>query len=229
MENKQTYFDRLGSNFERFMDDYDVARRCHLVFDDLLKNIRLENKRVLEVGCGTGRISCEIIKREASLTVLDIGENLVRQVTEKYGCDGTVGDACGLPFENDSFDIVISSEWIEHTPHPAKAICEMCRVCKPGGIVCVTSPNKLWYPVLWLSLKLNVRKFRGIENRLFPKQAFAVMKQSKMNTIGLSGCHLWPFQLKLTRPILQWFDKTLGRYLFPFMINYGMRGTKESS
>lgn len=190
---KSLYFDSLGNDFERFMDDYDVFRRCCLIFKDLLKDISLEGKKVLEVGCGTGRISGEIVFRKANLTVLDIDENLVRQVAGKYDCDGIVGDACCLPFEDHSFDIVISSECIEHTPYPMRAIREMCRVCRPGGTVCVTSPSKLWYPILWASVKLKIRKFRGIENWLFPKQASFTMKQLNMNDIYLSGCHLWPF------------------------------------
>jgi ubiquinone/menaquinone biosynthesis C-methylase UbiE len=229
MVNNQTYFDDLGGNFERFMDDYDVCRRCHLIFNDLLKDTTFGDKKVLEVGCGTGRISNEIVERKTNLTVLDIGKNLVKQVSEKYGCEGIVGDACDLPFKDHFFDIVISSECIEHTSNPMRAVSEMCRVCKPGGTVCITSPNKLWYPVLWLSVILKIRKFRGVENWLFPAQASSVMKHSKMNNICLSGCHLWPFQLKIIRPISAWLDKRLGKYLFPFMINYGIRGTKDTS
>ncbi|MBN2102590.1 class I SAM-dependent methyltransferase [bacterium] len=223
---KERYFDELGDDFERFMDNYDVQRRCCLIFMDLLKDVDLKNKKVLEIGCGTGRISSEIVSRQAILTVVDIGENLVQYVSNKYHCEGIAADACKLPIEDNSFDIVISSECIEHTTNPVKAIHEMCRACKPGGIVCITSPNKLWYPILWLSIKLNIRKFKGIENWLFPRQASSAMKQSRMEGIQLSGCHLWPFQLKFTRPILQWCDNSLGRRLFPFMINYGIRGTK---
>jgi ubiquinone/menaquinone biosynthesis C-methylase UbiE len=229
MENQQTYFDHLGDDFEKLMDDYDVSRRCYLIFNQLLKDEDIEGKKVLEVGSGTGRISQEIVSRKADLTILDIGENLVRQVREKLSCKGAAGDACCLPFDSNSFEVVISSECIEHTLMPQKAIKEMCRVCRPGGIVCITSPNKLWYPVLWLSIKLNIRKFRGIENWLFSGQASSTMKQSKMSDIQLSGCHLWPFQLKFSRTVLRWFDKTMGRFLFPFMINYGIRGTKGPS
>ena len=143
MEKQQTYFDRLGDNFERLMDDYDVSRRCYLIFNQLLKDEDFEGKKVLEVGSGTGRISQEIFSRKADLTILDIGENLVRQVKEKLNCKGVVGDACCLPFDDNSFEVVISSECIEHTLTPQKAIEEMCRVCRPGGTVCVTSPNKL--------------------------------------------------------------------------------------
>ena len=225
---KEKYFDHLGDDFERFMDDYDVLCRCGLIFHSLLRDVDISNNKVLEVGCGTGRISCEIISRKADLTVLDIGENLVHKVTSKLGCQGVVGDACQLPFESGAFDVIISSECIEHTLYPVKAIQEMCRVCRPGGIVCFTSPNKLWYPILWLSVKTRIRCFRGIENWLFPYQAASAMKHSNIDNIRFSGCHLWPFQLKFTRPVLKWIDRIAGSYLYRMMINYGIRGTKKS-
>ncbi len=223
---KQYYFDSLGDDFEKFMDEYDVIRRQHLIFHDLLKDVCFENKEILEVGCGTGKITQMIVQRKAHVTALDISERLAQTVARKYNCQGVPGDACVLPFEDTSFDLVISSECIEHTLSPANAIAEMCRVCRPGGIVCLTTPNKLWYPVLWLSIKMGVRHFRGIENWLFPGQAGSVMKTSGLNDIIYSGCHLWPFQVRFTRPVLKWIDNTLGRRLYPAMINYGVRGTK---
>lgn len=181
---------------------------------------------VLEVGCGTGRISREITAKKANLTVLDIGERLVRQVKEKLNCNGVSGNACDLPFEDNSFDLVISSECIEHTMNPGKAIREMCRVCRKGGIVCITSPNKIWYPLLWLSVKMGIRKFKGTENWLSWRQADSIMRQSKMFDIRRSGCHAWPFQIKFTRPLLKWIDETGGPYLYPILINYGLKGVK---
>lgn len=209
------------------MDDYDVSQRCRLIFDQLLPKPDWQGKTVLEVGCGTGRISKELVARQTDLTVLDIGENLVEQVSATLKCKGMTGDACSLPFPDNSFDRVISSECIEHTLNPNAAIRQMCRVCRPGGVVCLTSPNKLWYPVLWLSVRTGIRKFRGIENWLFPFQAAAVMKQCGLSQIRISGCHLWPFQLTFTRPMLKWIDKSLARCLYPLMINYGLSGVKD--
>jgi ubiquinone/menaquinone biosynthesis C-methylase UbiE len=226
MENNKYYFDQLGDNFEKFMDDYDVSRRCCLIFDILLKEIDFNGKKVLEVGSGTGRISREILSRKADLTILDIGENLVQQVSKKLGCKGIAGDACALPFEDQTFDLVISSECIEHTENPLRAIQEMCRVCRKNGVVCITSPNKLWYPILWLSIKTGIRKFCGIENWLFPNQAQTTMKNAGMSDFGMAGCHLWPFQLKFSRGILKWIDTHLGKHLYGIMINYGIRGRK---
>lgn len=209
------------------MDLYDVRRRKELLFHILLKARELAGADTLEIGCGTGLFSEELAARKCNLTVLDIGPGLVDQVTGRLHCQGTVGDACCLPFPDGSFDYVISSECIEHTNDPKKAIAEMCRVCRPGGTVCFTTPNKVWYPVLWLSQKLNVRKFRGVENWIFPREAIRVMKKSGMGQIKAAGCHLWPFQVKFSRPLLTWIDRRFPGW-YRGMINFGVVGSKPA-
>ena len=220
-----TYFDGLGDDFDSKMSNYDVERRQVLIFEQLLGGGRLEGKAVLEVGCGTGRFSQRIVSLGGNLTVLDIGPNLVKAVSQRLSCRGVVGDTCKLPFDDESFDLVISSECIEHTHDPLAAIRQMCRVCRVGGAVCMTTPNKLWYPVLWLSQKLGIRKFAGPERWIWNSQASKVMKEAGMGELAISGCHLWPFQLRLTRPLLTRFDRS-GRQLYPLMINFGIVGRK---
>ena len=219
------YFDSLGDKFDTYMSDYDVDRRQFLIFSRLLNERRLEGLDVLEVGCGTGRFSEQMVKMGANLTVLDIGTNLVRKVSSRLSCKGVVADACNLPFEDNSFALVVSSECIEHTDNPIGAIREMCRVCRKGGSVCITSPNKVWYPVLVISQKLRLRKFCGTENWIFPHQAATTMREEAMSDVRLDGCHLWPFQLRFSRPALRRIDK-LGNWLYPFMINFGIIGCK---
>lgn len=226
-KDRQHYFDELGEKtFNEYMSQYDVSRRKYLIFSQLLKQISLDEKQVLEIGCGTGQFSQEIQRRSKSLTVLDIGPNLVKNVSATLGCIGLAGDATVLPFPDNSFTVVISSECIEHTPDPEAAIKEMCRVCKPGGYICFTTPNKLWYPLLLLSHLLGIRKFSGIENWIFPHRAKTFLKQNTMNNIKMSGCHLWPFQLKFTQSLLYRAD-IYGKWLYPFMINFGVVAQKR--
>jgi ubiquinone/menaquinone biosynthesis C-methylase UbiE len=226
-EKPVTYYDELGDTFEAYMSDYDVERRLDLIFSALLRGTRLDGQRVLEVGSGTGRISHVIVKRGGELTALDIGPRLVASVAGELRCDGIVGDALRLPFRDESFDCVLSSECVEHTPDPSQAIREMCRVCRPGGVVCLTTPNRVWYPMLVVAQKLRLRKFAGIENWLYPHQAAAVMRQQGMTAITLSGCHLWPFQIKPTRPLLRRLDRW-GSWLYPVMINFGLLARKRA-
>jgi len=49
-------------------------------------------------------------------------------------------DGKTIPFENDSFGLVISTQVLEHVPSPAMLIREMVRVLKPGGILILTLP-----------------------------------------------------------------------------------------
>ena len=51
------------------------------------------------------------------------------------------GDIFKLPFADNSIDIIVSSEVVEHLPDPMPAIQEMARVLKPGGYAMVTTPN----------------------------------------------------------------------------------------
>lgn len=227
MDNKsgEQYFNNLGEQFDAYMNLYDVEQRKWLVFESLLKGCPLNGKRVLEVGSGTGQFSKEIKKYDGDLTILDIGEDLVRSVYDDIVCSGIAGDACDLPFSDDSFDLVISSECIEHTNDPESAIQEMCRVCKVGGFVCITSPNRLWFPVLLLAQWSGLRKFSGIEHWVSPFKAIAIFKGMGMRDIKISGCHLLPFQLNIIQPILKKID-ILGRWLFPVMINFGIVAVK---
>lgn len=224
--NKTQYYDELGDKFEEYMSDYDVERRQALIFDRLLDSSTLRGVRVLEIGSGTGRFSRVITDFGGRLTILDIGPNLVTSVAGELQCDGIAGDTLYLPFDDDCFDAVISSECIEHTMVPDEAIREMCRVCRPNGLVCITTPNRLWYPVMRLAQKIGARKYAGIENWVSPGRAAKVMRTAGMHDIGINGCHLWPFQLKFTRPLLRRADH-LGKWLYPLMINFGIVGRKS--
>ena len=227
MIDHQKYFNNLGVHFDEYMSDYDVKQRKYLIFGHLLSNKVLKGNHVLEIGCGTGRFSNEIKKRGGLLTVLDIGPNLVSTVSEALNCSGTVGDACNLPFQDNSFDYIISSECIEHTLDPCGAIREMCRICRPGGYVCITTPNRLWYPLLLTAQQLGLRKFSGIEHWIFPLRAINIFKQNNMSDIHAGGCHLLPFQLKFLRPFLRRIDNMFGKWFFPVMINYGIIARKK--
>lgn len=52
------------------------------------------------------------------------------------------GEACSLPFHNNSLDYVASSHVLEHVSNPIKAICEWYRVLRPGGIMYVVVPDR---------------------------------------------------------------------------------------
>ena len=73
IDDKSKYFEEIGDDFDRLMNNYDVSRRMDLIFNRLLQNYNFNGKRVLEIGCGTGRFSSQIVEKGGILTVFDIG------------------------------------------------------------------------------------------------------------------------------------------------------------
>jgi 2-polyprenyl-6-hydroxyphenyl methylase/3-demethylubiquinone-9 3-methyltransferase len=217
------YFEEIGEDFQRFMSSYDVSRRISLI-GSLLPAERGQ-MTCLEVGCGTGIVSRFLGEMVGELTVVDISGVLARQVGESLNCRWGQQDACALSVPDGSYDLVVSSEVIEHTPDPQRALREMCRVLRPGGCLVVTTPNKLWYPVLWISEKLRLRHFAGNEIWLFPRCAVGLLRGEGMVVRGVSGCHLFPWHIPGSQSVLPLFDR-LGRVLYPAMINFGVSAVK---
>jgi SAM-dependent methyltransferase len=130
--------------------------------------------KVLDVACGTGNLSIPAAKLSADVTGLDIASNLIEQARARAAVEGLpatfdVGDAEALPYEDKSFDIVMSMFGAMFAPRPEITSREMKRVCKPGGAIAmanwtpngfaaevlkiaaryVTPPNEIPPPVLW--------------------------------------------------------------------------------
>ena len=103
------------------------------------------NSLVLEVGCGTGFTTAEIVKRvkEENVVALDLTpEQMVKSVSKFPNAKFVRGDAENLPFKDDTFDAAISAGSIEYWPNPLKGIKEMVRVTKSGGRIVILAPRK---------------------------------------------------------------------------------------
>jgi len=96
-------------------------------------------KKILEIGCGIGIDAMELIKRGGKVTGIDLSPQSIK-LAERYrdlnNYEGTfqLGNAEKLEFEKNFFDIIWSFGVLHHTPNIKKAIDEVYRVLKPGGI-----------------------------------------------------------------------------------------------
>jgi 2-polyprenyl-3-methyl-5-hydroxy-6-metoxy-1,4-benzoquinol methylase len=144
MNDKMYFYDKFANEFDSKMNMYDTNRRLDVFYNELLIE-NIEGKKLLDAGCGTGWFSKYAFDRKAIVTSMDVGENLLSQVAKKCDSERVVGSILEMPFEDNSFDIVVSSEVIEHTPDPLSAIVEIFRVLKPGGTVILSTPNRLWF------------------------------------------------------------------------------------
>jgi ubiquinone/menaquinone biosynthesis C-methylase UbiE len=103
--------------------------------------------RVLDVAAGTGNASLPAAQRGASVTASDLTPELLeagrrRAEAEGLALEWAEGDAEQLPFENGSFDVVMSSIGAMFAPHHQDVADELVRVCRPGGTIGLLS----WTP-----------------------------------------------------------------------------------
>jgi len=138
--------------------------------------------RILDVPCGTGRLSLHLLKRGYSVTGVDISKEMVRYIKKRLKKEGIynkiivkVEDAEKLSFPDNSFDAGVSLRLLGHTPpkNRLKILQELNRVCSKCLILtyysknCVQNilrkkrrikSNILWYPVTISEIDLELKK-----------------------------------------------------------------------
>lgn len=146
-----------------------------------LEDLDLQGKKVLDVGCGTGIISLLALKKGASkVTCGDISEYMLKLGREKaahqgYGSDRIEFrnlDAESLPFEDASFDVVISGMALGLLPDQAKAVKEMARVLQTGGQASVGAhgPEHYWEACDAYFRAVNKRYVLGYRLEFWPRK-----------------------------------------------------------
>jgi ubiquinone/menaquinone biosynthesis C-methylase UbiE len=111
--------------------------------------------KVLDVGCGPGSITVDFARYipDGAITGIEVEASPLEEGRKLADTEGIknvqfeVGDAQNLAYEDNTFDLVHSHQVLQHLPDPVKALSEMRRVVKPGGIVAArTSSISSIYP-----------------------------------------------------------------------------------
>ncbi len=227
MEKKGLFYDRFASEFDAKMNMYDTDKRLEVVFNRLFKGGELKGKRLLDAGSGTGWFSRKAVELGAKVTSLDVGENILNEVKKKCDTVRVVGDVTNLKFPDRSFDCIVSTEVIEHTPDPAKAIKEMSRVIKKGGVLALTVPNRAWHFAVVIGNALKLRPYEGFENWVRYGWLKKELEKNGFRVVEQFGFHALPF----VSPKLYGMIDRLDRYgkgpLGRFMVNIAVRAEKE--
>lgn len=223
MRRSELYYEELGDDFDRFMSDYDVERRAELIQRLLPDHVE---GPTLEVGCGTGAITRTYRDRVGELVVTDISGKLAKAVASAVGAQGQQQDATQLSFPDASFALVISSECVEHTPDPARAVGEMLRVLRPGGHLILTTPNRCWYPVVAAAQRLRIRRFQGNEVFLSIDALRAAVSAGGGELLRHTGCHLFPWQIPGSKPLLRRLDRRADT-LYRLMVNQAVLAVRR--
>lgn len=107
-------------------------------------------KIVLDIACGEGYGSALLADNSLSVYGVDISDEVVKHAAAKYQKDNLhylVGNCDSIPLPDESVDMVVSFETIEHHDKHDEMMQEIKRVLRPGGILLISSPDKFYYSV----------------------------------------------------------------------------------
>ncbi len=126
--------------------------------------------KILEVGCGVGDFALYLANQGADVTAVDFSPKAIEIAKTKSdrqnkSVDFRVADAQALSFADNSFDLLVSCECLEHVPVPKLAIAEFYRVLKPSGKLVLTTENYSNAMLLyWLACWLRKEPFNSGES-----------------------------------------------------------------
>jgi ubiquinone/menaquinone biosynthesis C-methylase UbiE len=168
----------------------------------LLERVDFRDKEVLDVGCGTGIVSILILRNGAAKLICgDASEYMLGQCRKKMLAQGYVAervdfrklDAESLPYDDKSFDIVVSGMLLGLVPNQQKVVSEMARVLRPDGILAFSTHGpECWWETgdaaframpkhYTLGYRIEYWPRKGIEiQRMLVKAGLAVVQTRKL-------------------------------------------------
>lgn len=133
---------------ERLIPDNDS--QANIIYNEHLVRYRLaaklaRGKKVLDIACGSG-YGANILAEAGAAQVIavDISSEAVAAAQKKYSRDNLaykIGDAEEIKEADESFDLIVSFETIEHLKNPEKYLAELARVLKKDGLALISTPN----------------------------------------------------------------------------------------
>lgn len=163
-------------NFDQIAAGYDDSMPAHVIGHYLDKRVRFvadncSRGRGLDVGCGTGALAQRLAESGYRMSGVDPSQGMLDVLAERAPDVSAVrGSGTDLPFENDSFELVLSVATMHHIADPEAiraTLAEMVRVTRPGGQVLVWDHNPR--NPYWKRLMAKVPQDDGSE-RLVPEE-----------------------------------------------------------
>ena len=169
--------------------------------DYIEQYVSLQNKRILDIGCGGG-ILCEgMAKRGGLVTGLDVEPDAIgaakthaaaQQLKINYVCE---------PLENfaaESFPIITGLEMLEHVPDPQMILTEAARLLAPGGYLFLSTINRnaIAYAKVILAaeyvLRLLPRQTHDYQRFIKPSELAAMVRVADLEVVDLTGLAYQP-------------------------------------
>lgn len=154
---QQEHYDHIAAEYElHYSDEWSCEYRRRFIYEPMFAGLDLSGMTVLDAMCGSGQTTEYLLARGASVTGLDISNEVIETFRARWSNAQVVKRSLldsGLP--DDAFDCVAVVGGLHHIhPNFKQAVREIHRVLKPGGYLCFMEPHsgsiadvvrRVWY------------------------------------------------------------------------------------
>lgn len=176
MARVKEFYDSEASTYDQRRWFGPIGRYVHDTYERLVFEIvpLSEDTRLLELGCGTGRLTVPLAECVGHVTALDLSRQMLavtRRRLEERGTADRVslveGSAKEVAFRNGEFDVIVSFNTINHIPGYEDVVYEAARMLRPGGALVLGYPSllSLYFPYAMLTNLLRKSPRRGVYTR----------------------------------------------------------------
>jgi ubiquinone/menaquinone biosynthesis C-methylase UbiE len=164
-----TLFDREMERYDAAHDRYDAAvNALHIRMAVTLRLLGSRPGTVLDCGMGPGRLLVELERRGWSIAGIDVSGAMVALARSRLpGSAERLHQAPveSLPFASESFDAAVATGVFEYVEDLPRALAEVARVLRPGGLFVISMPNTRALGTLWRH-RVGYRAVRALKTRL---------------------------------------------------------------
>jgi SAM-dependent methyltransferase len=174
---------------------------------------------LLDVGCGAGQIAIPAARAGIQATGLDLAPNWIEQARARAAAEGLTaqfdeGDAEQLPYDDASFDVVVSLVGAMFAPRPERVAAELVRVCRPGGrIIMVNWTSSSFVGQLFKALARHVPPAPGVPSAMLWGDEATVRERLRDGIRALTMTHhtypAWNYPFGVP-DVVEFFRQTYG-------------------
>ena len=172
----------FGENFES-KEEYLIFLRHMFEHKVAIKNIP-QDSFVLDIGCGEGYGTNSLSKHVKKIVGMDVDNDTLIDASNKYkseNCTFKLYNGTNIPYDDGTFDVVVSFHVIEHVQDDLNFVSEIYRVLKDGGVFIVSTPNKTF------RVKKNGKLFNEFHIREYYSFELEKVLKSKFSNVKLVG------------------------------------------
>ena len=185
MEKTAAFAGTIPANYERYLGPF--------LFEPYALDLvsRLQDKKydnILEIACGTGRVTAHLVKsvKHDTLIATDLNPDMIsvaKEIVKDKNVRWMPADAMELPFENESFDLVVMQFGIMFFPDKEKGLREAYRVLKEGGKLIFTTWNKAETNEAMHEGRVIIESYFGDNPPIFYNVPFSMHDERELGTL----------------------------------------------